>query len=151
MNKTIMIVMMLLGASISNAQSPNSTSWRNVFSDPYLARMIDTALVRNTDIRVANLNVVQAEASLRASRMTFLPSFSLGAERTISKSGNSKTDLSYNFPLSVQWEIDLAGRLREEKRAAESVLLGKHGVGTRCPFTGHRCCGKPLLYTCHAG
>lgn len=121
MNKTIMIVMMLLVAGISNAQSPDQASWRNVFSDPYLARMIDTALVRNTDIRVANLNVVQAEASLRASRMAFLPSFSLGAEGTVSKSGNSKTDLSYNFPLSVQWEIDLAGRLRGEKRAAESV------------------------------
>lgn len=121
MNKTIMIVMMLLVTGISNAQSSDSTSWRNVFSDPYLARMIDTALVRNTDIRVANLNVVQAEASLRASRMAFLPSFSLGAEGTVSKSDNSQTDLSYNFPLSVQWEIDLAGRLRGEKRAAESV------------------------------
>lgn len=121
MNKTIMIVVMLLVTGISKAQSPDSTSWRNVFSDPYLARMIDTALVRNTDIRVANLNVVQTEASLRASRMAFLPSFSLGAEGTMSKAGNSKTDLSYNFPLSMQWEIDLAGRLRGEKRAAESV------------------------------
>ncbi len=121
MNKIVLAVMMLLGVSISNAQSSDSTSWRNVFTDPYLARMIDTALVRNTDIRVANLNVVQAEASLRASRMAFLPSLSLGAEGTMSKVGNSKTDLSYNFPLSMQWEIDLAGRLRGEKRASESV------------------------------
>lgn len=121
MNKTIITVMMLLITSVSQAQSLDSTLWRNVFSDPYLAKMIDTALVHNTDIRVANLNVVQAEASLRASRMAFLPSFNLGAEGTVSKAGNSKTDLSYNFPLTMQWEIDLAGRLRGEKLATESI------------------------------
>lgn len=112
---------MLLVTGMSNAQSPDSTSWRNVFSDPYLARMIDTALVRNTDIRVANLNVVQAEASLRASRMAFLPSLNFGAEGTMSKVGNSKTDLSYNMPFTMQWEVDLAGKLRGEKRAAEAT------------------------------
>ena len=38
-------------------------SWREVFTDPYLRVLIDSALVRNTDLRTAHLRVKEAEAT----------------------------------------------------------------------------------------
>jgi multidrug efflux system outer membrane protein len=51
-------------------------SWREVFTDPYLRVLIDSALVRNTDLRTAHLRVKEAEATLLSARLSYLPAFS---------------------------------------------------------------------------
>ena len=101
-----------------SAQTVDSIGWRSVFTEPQLARLIETALERNADLRTANLNVVQAEAQLKAARLAFLPSLTVGAEGQLQKTKGQATQKTYNVPLTMQWEIDLAGRLRGEKRAA---------------------------------
>lgn len=50
-------------------------SWREVFTDPYLRVLIDSALVRNTDLRTAHLRVKEAEATLLSARLSYLPAF----------------------------------------------------------------------------
>ena len=102
----------------ASAQTADSTAWRNVFTDPQLRNLIETALERNADLRTANLNVVQAEAQLKAARLAFLPSLTVGAEGQLSDTKGQPTQKTYNIPVAMQWEIDLAGRLRGEKRAA---------------------------------
>lgn len=118
-----MVVMMLVLGSVVDAQSVDPISWRDVFTNQYLTKLIEMSLNNNQDLRTASLNVVQAEALLRASRLSFLPSVSIGAAETLTKAGSSKTELSYNVPLTMQWEIDLAGKLGGEKRAVEAIYL----------------------------
>jgi len=102
----------------ASAQTVDSIGWRSVFMEPQLVGLIETALERNADLRTANLNVVQAEAQLRAARLSLLPSLTVGAEGNLQTTKGQATQKTYNVPLTMQWEIDLAGRLRGEKRAA---------------------------------
>ena len=102
----------------TSAQGIDTIGWRQVFTEPQLVSLIETALERNADLRTANLNVVQAEAQLKAARLAFLPSLTVGAEGQLSKTKGQPTQKTYNIPVSMQWEVDLAGRLRGEKRAA---------------------------------
>ena len=118
MNRLIFIAIFIWYYYTGQAQTVDSIGWRSVFTEPQLARLIETALERNADLRTANLNVVQAEAQLKAARLAFLPSLTVGAEGQLQTTKGQATQKTYNVPLTMQWEIDLAGRLRGEKRAA---------------------------------
>ena len=102
----------------ASAQGIDSIGWRSVFTEPQLVSLIETALERNADLRTANLNVVQAEAQLKAARLAFLPSLTVGAEGNLQSTKGFPTQKTYNIPVTMQWEVDLGGRLRGEKRAA---------------------------------
>ena len=74
------VVIIIFSVVRIHAQTADSLRWREVFTDPELAALIDTALVHNKDLRTASLRVEQAHASLSMSRMAILPSLSIGAE-----------------------------------------------------------------------
>ncbi len=107
--------------SLASAQV-DSLRWRGGFTDPYLIELIDTALTHNTDLRQACLRVEQAEAALRMSRLSILPSISVSGEGTFSKERGSAADSKYSLPVRLQWEVGLSGRYLAEKKAAESLL-----------------------------
>lgn len=114
----IVITLLCLSAGIASAQTTDTIRWRHVFGDPQLVKLIETALEYNADLQMASLNVQQAKASLQAARLSMLPSLTIGAEGTISKTKDAPVSKAYNVPLTMQWEVDLAGQLRNEKRAA---------------------------------
>jgi len=58
--------------------SADAIGWREVFTDPVLQGLIETALTQNRDLRVATLNVAAAEAQYRQQRADLFPNFSLG-------------------------------------------------------------------------
>ena len=118
MNRLIVIAIFVWYYYNGQAQTVDSIGWRSVFTEPQLAGLIEAALERNADLRTANLNVVQAEAQLKAARLAFLPGLTVGAEGQLQKTKGQATQKTYNIPVTMQWEIDLAGRLRGEKRAA---------------------------------
>lgn len=118
MMKKILVIVGLWSTLMASAHTNDSTMWRTVFTDPHLTKLIEVALKQNADLRTACLNVEQAEAQLRASRLAFLPGLTIGAEGTITETKGQPTSKTYNIPMTMQWEIDLAGRLRGEKRAA---------------------------------
>jgi NodT family efflux transporter outer membrane factor (OMF) lipoprotein len=119
LNRKISVAALWLCCIISvSAQGIDSIGWRQVFAEPQLVTLIETALERNADLRAANLNVVQAEAQLKAARLSLLPSLTVGAEGNLQSTKGQPTQKTYNIPVTMQWEVDLAGRLRGEKRAA---------------------------------
>ena len=118
MNKIIVTLLLCCSAHLTSAQTADSTAWRNVFTDPQLRNLIETALEHNADLRTANLNVEQADAGLRMARLAMLPSLTVGAEGSLSDTKGQPTQKTYNIPVTMQWEVDLSGRLRGEKRAA---------------------------------
>lgn len=117
--KIISLVTTWLCCIISTpAQTVDSIGWRQVFTDPLLVSLIETALEQNADLRTANLNVEQAEAGLRMARLAILPSLTIGAEGNLQTTKGQSTQKTYNVPVTMQWEVDLSGRLRGEKRMA---------------------------------
>lgn len=123
MNRKIaFFVSMLLCGLTLKAQPADTLRWREVFTDPQLIQLIDTALSHNTDLRVASLHVEQADATLRMTRLSLLPTVSVGGEGNVSKAKGSVATSEYSIPVRLQWEVSLSGRFFAEKKAAESLL-----------------------------
>ena len=75
----------------ASASNLGSLPWQEVFTDPCLRTLIDTALVRNTDLRTAHLRVKEAEATLLSARLSYLPAFSLSPQGTARSLANLLT------------------------------------------------------------
>jgi len=95
-------------------------SWRGLFTDRPLQSLIDSALTGNADLRIASLRVAEAEASLKAARLAYLPSLSFSPQDSLSSYDGSSAAKTYNLALSAEWEIDFAGRLTAAKRGAKA-------------------------------
>lgn len=93
--------------------------WQQVFTDPQLADLIERALANNKDLNNAKLNVDIAHAQLKGARLSYLPSVALAPNANRSRMLNNWSEWSYSLPLAVNWEIDIFGKLRNNRRGAE--------------------------------
>lgn len=113
----------LYGSELSEAADTASfgnLSWREVFTDPYLRTLIDSALVRNTDMQTAHLKVQEAEAALLSARLAYIPSLNFTPQGTVSSFDGNKAAQTYSVPVSASWEIDVFGKLTNAKRRAQA-------------------------------
>lgn len=96
----------LYGESIQVSDTTNfgNTDWKEVFTDPYLQALIE-----------------QAKASLLASKLAFLPSFTLAPQGTVSSFDKQKASQTYQLPLTASWELDIFGRMRNSKKQAQAL------------------------------
>lgn len=94
-------------------------SWRQVFTDPMLADLIQRALDNNKDLRNAKLNVDIAHAQLKGAKLSYFPSAVLNPSGSSASYGGSKLNWGYQLPLAVNWEIDVFGKILNTKRAAQ--------------------------------
>lgn len=108
-------------ASVDTA-SLATLSWRELFTDPQLQYLIETGLQNNTDLNIARLKVVEAEATLMTSRLAYLPSISFEPSGTLRHAEGSATTKSYDIAASAGWEIDIFGKLTNAKRGAKAAL-----------------------------
>lgn len=106
----------------SDTVSAASIPWPEFFTDGRLQALIDTALTNNSDLKIASLRVEQAEATLSAARLAYLPGVSLNPQGGISSYAGEKAAKSYSLGLSADWEIDLSGKITNEKRGAAASL-----------------------------
>jgi HAE1 family hydrophobic/amphiphilic exporter-1/multidrug efflux pump len=104
--------------------------WWRQFNDPVLNALIDEALKNNDDLLIAASRIEQARALLGISSAELYPLITAGAGASRTKtseevSNNGKGTTSNNFSLTsmVSYEIDLWGRLRNEKEANLRRLL----------------------------
>ncbi|RRN77499.1 efflux transporter outer membrane subunit, partial [Pseudoxanthomonas sp. SGD-10] len=131
--------------SLSVAVKP----WRELFKDEALVKLIDTALVYNKDMRQTLHRIEQAKASLRLKKGAMLPNLDVVAEAGLRKYGfytmdgigNYDTNFSDNLKedeklpdplpdyfvgLRTSWEIDIWGKLRNQKSAALNTFLASY-------------------------
>lgn len=95
--------------------------WHELFTDPCLQKLVEQALERNTDLRVAYLKTEEAKAVVRNAKLAYLPSVNMNAEGAVSRlDGN--TSKTYNLGAGASWEIDLFGKLTAAKREAAAAL-----------------------------
>lgn len=115
------------GMGLQGGALPDDTAhivrlpWQELFADNCLRSLIDSGLANNSDLQIASLRIREAEASLKAARMAFLPGVSLATQGQVAGYGgdNAKT---YSLALSANWEVDVAGRLANARRGAQATL-----------------------------
>jgi multidrug efflux system outer membrane protein len=103
------------------ARSFADLSWAEVFNDPELEAAITTALENNLDLRLAAARVEEFRARSRVTRSYLGPEIR-GVGSTAPSPGTPE-DSSYSLGLSLNWEIDLFGRLRRADEAARAQML----------------------------
>ena len=101
----------------TDSLSMGDMRWQDLFRDPYLAALIDTALHNNADLQTAHLTTVEVQAQLRSSRLAYLPSVDFSANAV--HNGSWEVQL----PVNASWELDLFGSLRNAKRGKLAALL----------------------------
>jgi multidrug efflux system outer membrane protein len=110
-------------------------SYRDIFHDVRLQRLVEQALVNNRDLRVAAANLEAARAQVRVQRAQQLPEIgvSAGVTRTngnnTSSTGTGTTTSSTRTRYSVDggissFELDLFGRLANATEAERQRALG---------------------------
>lgn len=109
--------------SAADTASLGDLSWQEMFQDTLLQRLIRFGLEQNTDMQTALLRVDQAQAQLKAARLSFLPSLTLSPQGTVSRTDGQAAVKTYELPVQASWEIDLFGNLRNAKQATKATLL----------------------------
>lgn len=116
--------------------------WKEYFSDPVLIALIDSVLARNLDANTALQRIEAAGARVQFSKGELLPKTSAMATPAIRRyglytmdgAGNSTTDIlpgqlvptnltDYLVGIQASWEADIAGKLRNRKKAAQARYL----------------------------
>jgi multidrug efflux system outer membrane protein len=112
--------------------SPVSTlAWQDYFTDPRLAKLIETALANNRDLRVAVANIAQARAQFQIQRAAQFPALDLGASGSRSSPNplqaaglGGSVASTYSVDLGITaWELDFFGRIASLKEQALAQFL----------------------------
>lgn len=129
-----------------SSQYGGAVPWKEFFTDEHLQNLIAEAILNNPDQKIAIQRVDVARAGVRIAKGAMLPSVEAtitgGQQRfgkyTMDGVGNFDTNFSpninedqrmaehlpdYHTALLSSWEIDLWGKLRNQKRAAAARLL----------------------------
>lgn len=96
--------------------------WQEVFTDPVLVDLINQALANNVNLQNAKLNVDIAQAQLKGAKLSYLPSVALAPNGGFSSFAGSDFIGTYQIPLAVNWEIDIFGKLLNNKRSAQATV-----------------------------
>lgn len=124
--------------------------WDELFTDPNLKKLIDSALVYNYDLQQAVKRIEIAQASFKQRKAALLPSLDVAAEAGLQKYGfytesgignydsnfseNLKDDEKIPGPaipdyfvgVRASWELDLWGKLKSQKLSAFNSLLAEN-------------------------
>lgn len=97
-------------------------TWTEIYTDTCLQSLINYGLENNTDLLVAMERVKEAKAALMNAKLSFLPSVALTPQGGMSYD-RGVTSWTYDASVTASWEIDLFGKLLNNKRKAQVVLL----------------------------
>jgi NodT family efflux transporter outer membrane factor (OMF) lipoprotein len=132
------------GAPASTApESIADKKWSELFRDDTLQQLVQTALERNFDVRIAAERVLEAQAQYGITHADLLPTLDAQGQFTTSRSSSigsfpfiqSGSNLSTTYTqagIALSWELDLWGRVRRLSEAARAQYLAseeaRHGV-----------------------
>lgn len=127
-------------ASYKDSQDSTNTAsiqWKELFTDPYLAALIDTALSKNQELNVMLQEISIARNEVRSRRGEYLPFLGVTAGAGVEKVGRytrngavEETDEirpGQEFPeplgdlmvgVKASWEVDVWKKLRNAKKSA---------------------------------
>lgn len=102
--------------------------WWQIFDDPALVDLTQTALANNRDLAVAAARVEQARYFVGVARSDLFPQLGYDVEAGRSEgseniNGLGRTDNLFVGAVNLAWEIDLWGRIRRATQAARAELM----------------------------
>jgi multidrug efflux system outer membrane protein len=127
--------------AVKDTSGIGALPWKSFFHDEVLQALIDSALVKNFDMRIALKNIEEAQQVVRQSKWNNVPTVDLNA--TASTSIPSKYSLNgltatqflgsnhiedYSTGASLSWEADIWGRIRNTNKAALAAYLQSNEV-----------------------
>lgn len=117
-------------------------NWRQYFTDPYLVKLIDTAVKDNIDLQTALQRIQIARSSVKLANAKMLPEVALNVGSGIRKfglytmdgAGNISTEITpgqtvpidlpdFYLGLQSSWEVDVWGRLLSQRQSAVAQYL----------------------------
>ena len=110
------------GTQSTDTASIADLSWTEIYTDPNLQTLINYGLENNTDLLVAVEKVNEAKAALMSSRLAFFPAIGIYLPTNFTYS-NGNFGVNYDASVTASWEIDLFGKLLNEKRKSQVALL----------------------------
>jgi NodT family efflux transporter outer membrane factor (OMF) lipoprotein len=104
-------------------QCDDISQWWCIFNDPVLNNLIACAYHQNLTVKQAAFRVLQARYQLAIARGEIFPQ-QQGASGSYVRSGSGAVGFfdNWNFDFSLQWELDVWGRLRRAIIAADDQL-----------------------------
>ena len=108
-------------------------NWWELFQDPQLNPLVEQALAGNQNLRVAAARLEQAQDELTIARSALFPAIELSSSATRGKDSANRPLSAYSAPNqstvqndfrfgpSVNYEIDLFGRVRREVEGARAT------------------------------
>lgn len=101
--------------------------WWQAFGDPVLTALIEHALANNSDLAISAGRVREARGNLRAVSASLLPTLDValagGSSRSVSGVGTPLNQNYYEPLAQVNYEVDLFGRLADQKSAARDAYF----------------------------
>ncbi|MFN7939781.1 MAG: efflux transporter outer membrane subunit [Bryobacteraceae bacterium] len=121
------------GAEASQ-KSIADTKWHDLFQDPVLKDLIDTALKQNYDIRIAAERVMQARAQYGITRADLFPALGVSTQFVANRAARigaipfappgANLDAGYTQAgFTLSWELDIWGRIRRLKEAGAAEYM----------------------------
>lgn len=128
------------GAGAAAAQTASDEAvqrfWKDLFADPDLQALIRAAMETNQELAVLRQEIIIAKAEIGARRGEYIPRLGAQAGAGIEKVGDFTSqgvsdeahDVAVHLPdfrfgLVASWEVDIWGRLRNLKQAAQKAYL----------------------------
>ena len=108
-------------ADSQDTLSIGDMSWRDVFKDPNLQSLIETALVNNTDMRTAQLTIEQAQNVVRSAKWGYAPTLSFSPNASYNYQGGAG-GYSVQIPVRASWQLGIFGQNRSKVRSAKAKL-----------------------------
>ncbi len=114
------------GSTVVPLDTARLAQWWTRFDDPVLNRLISDALQSSPDVRTSLARVEESRARRGVARAAFFPTIGGDASGQGARSENRSTGVSttdsYGAGASMNWEIDLSGRLRQNLKASSADL-----------------------------
>ncbi len=114
-------------AALPKISPQAATGWVGEFNSPALHQLVDRAITANPDLKAAGARVTQARAETVQAGAALFPTIAGGFSASRSQSpgdqrfsGLGSINNRFRLPLNVSWEVDLWGRVADERRSARA-------------------------------
>jgi len=118
----------------SDTNSIADITWRNFFTDPVLQELIDSGISRNYDLSYALRNISIAQSQVKQASWLWYPHLNaaVGAQYNrysdngplgVKNGALSNNSSDYLASVSMNWEIDIWGKISRQKEASMANYL----------------------------
>lgn len=129
-------------AYATDTNSIGKIDWKTFFADTTLQKIIDTGILKNSEMQIALRNIDAAKLLVKQAKWNYAPNLGVQMNaQTNFPSQNSLNGISlnsflekrhledFNLSFNLSWEADIWGKITNQKRGAEAAF--KQGEETR--------------------